>query len=62
MSVVIVLRRYILRRKLLHKMKEVCGAISHKMDKLIHSQVDGTQLLIYFTYMYIFFHTFVQVR
>ena len=34
MSVVIYMRRYISRRKLLHKMKEVCGAISHKMDEL----------------------------
>ena len=46
-------------------MKEVCGAISHKMDELIviKHQVDGTQLLIYiYTYMYIFCHTFIAVR
>ena len=49
MSVVIDMRQYISRQKILHKMKEVCGAISHKMDELIvrKHQVDGTQLLIY---------------
>ena len=36
---------------MLHKIKEVYGAISHKMDELIlrKHQVDGTQLLIIFT-------------
>ena len=35
--------------KILHKMKAVCGTLSHKMDELIlrKHQVDGTQLLIY---------------
>ena len=41
-------------------MKEVCGAISHKMDELIVRihQVDGTQLLIYIYIFYIlsYFH------
>ena len=46
---VIDMRQYISRQNVLHKMKEVCGAISHKMDELIlrKHQVDGTQLLIY---------------
>ena len=37
------------RRKLLHRMKEVCGATRHMMDELIveEHQVDGTRLLIY---------------
>ena len=35
-SVVIEMRQYISRRKILHKMKEVCGAISHKMDKFFN--------------------------
>ena len=46
------------RRKLLHRMKEVCGATRHKMnDGLIveENQVDGTRLLI-FIYLYIFIH------
>ena len=53
MSVIIDMRWYISRQKVLLKMKEVCGAISHKMKELIvrKHQVDGTQLLIYFTYM-----------
>ena len=41
---------YMIRRKLLHRMKEVCGATSRMMnDKLVvgENQVDGTQLLIY---------------
>ena len=44
MSVVIDMRRYISRRKLLHIMKKVWVAISHKMDELIlkKHQVDGT--------------------
>ena len=44
------------RRKLLHKMKEVCGATIHMMkDGLIveEHQVDGTRLLI-FIYIYIY--------
>ena len=39
-----------MRRKLLHRMKEVCHATSHMMkDELIavDHQVDGTRLLIY---------------
>ena len=43
------------RRKLLHRMKEVCGATRHVMDdRLIveEHQVDGTQLLIYMLYIY----------
>ena len=52
MSVVIDMRWYILRRKLLHKM-EVCGAISHKMDELIVRK--QTQLLIYFLHTCIYF-------
>ena len=45
-----------MRQKLLHRMKEVCGAISHMMkDELIvgEHQVDGTWLLIYI-YIYIY--------
>ena len=29
------MRRYISWQKLLHKMKEICGAISHKINELI---------------------------
>ena len=39
-----------MRRKLLHRMKEVCGATSRMMkDKLLvgEHEVDGTRLLIY---------------
>ena len=38
-----------MRRKLLHRMKEVCGATRRMMDELIvkEHQVDGTRLLIY---------------
>ena len=42
-----------MRRKLLHRMKEVCGATSRMMKvELIvgEHQVDGTQLLIYITF------------
>ena len=52
MSVVIDVRRYyyfMMRQKLLHRMKEVCGATNHMMkDELIEGehQVDGTRLLI----------------
>ena len=52
-SVVIDLRRYI--QKLLHRMKEVCGATSRMMkDELIvvKHQVDGNRLLIYIIYIY----------
>ena len=41
---------FMMRRKLLHRMKEECGATSRIMkDKLIvgEHQVDGTGLLIY---------------
>ena len=44
------------RQKLLHRMKEVCGATRHMMDdRLIveEHQVDGTQLLIYILYIFI---------
>ena len=46
-----------MRRKLLHRMKEVCGATRRMMDELIveEHQVDGTRLLIYI-YIYIFIH------
>ena len=38
-----------MRRKLLHRLKEVCGATSRMMDELIvgEHQVDGTWLLLY---------------
>ena len=41
------------KRKLLHRMKEVCGATRHMMDDGLiveEHQVDGTQLLIYILY------------
>ena len=44
------------RRKLLHRMKEVCGATRHMMDGGLivkEHQVDGTQLLIYILYIFI---------
>ena len=48
---------FMMRRKLLHRMKEDCGATSHMMnDELIvgEHQVDGTWLLIYiYIYLYI---------
>ena len=46
-----------MRRKLLYRMKEVCGATRRMMDELIveEHQVDGTRLLIYI-YIYIFIH------
>ena len=57
-----------MRRKLLHKTKEVCGATRRMMkDELIveEHQVDGTQLLIYI-YIYIYTNFFAilvsQVR
>ena len=40
-------------------MKEVCGAISHKMDKLMRKhQVDGTELFIYF-YIHVHVHVYI---
>ena len=44
MSAVIDMRWYISKQKLLHKLKKVCRAISHRMDELIvrKHQVDGT--------------------
>ena len=45
-----------MRRKLLHRMKEVCGTTRRMMDELIveEHQVDGTRLLIYiYIYLYI---------
>ena len=59
MSVVIHVRRYIfmMRQKLLHRMKGMCGATSRMMkDELIvgKHQVDGTRLLVYiYIYLYI---------
>ena len=46
-----------MRRKLLHRMKGVCGSTRRMMDELIveEHQVDGTRLLIYI-YIYIFIH------
>ena len=43
--------------KILHKMKEICGAISHKMDELIvrKHQVDRTWLLIHFYIQCLYF-------
>ena len=59
-----------MKRKLLHRMKEVCGATSHMMkDELIvgEHQVDGTRLLVYiYIYLYrdvyIFCHTCVTSK
>ena len=53
MSVVIDVRRsvYFMMRRILHRMKEVCGATYRMMkDELIAGelQVDGTQLLFIF--------------
>ena len=46
-----------MRRKLLHRMKEVCGTTRHMMNdrlKVEEHQVEGTQLLIYiYIYLYI---------
>ena len=59
------------RRKLLHRMKEVCGATRHMMDDGLiveEHQVDGTRLLIFiyihiYTYMYkLFCHTCVTSK
>ena len=46
-----------MRRKLLHRMKEVCGATSRMTkDELIvgEHQVDGTWLLIYIYILYLY--------
>ena len=56
-----------MRQKLLHRMKGMCGATSRMMkDELIvgKHQVDGTRLLIYiYTYVYKFFcHTCVTSK
>ena len=56
-----------MRRKLLHRMKEVCGATSRIMkDELIvgEHQVDRTRLLIYIyiLYLYFFCHTYVTSK
>ena len=59
-----------MRRKLLHRMKEVCEATSRMMkDESIvgEHQVDGTRLLIYiyyiYTYMYNFFcHSYITSK
>ena len=66
MSVVIDVRRFyfMMRRKLVHRMKEVCGATSHMMkDELIveEHQVDRTWLLIYID-IYTFAILVSQVR
>ena len=45
------------RRKLLHRMKEVCGTTRHMMDDGLiveEHHVDGTQLLIYIFYIYLY--------
>ena len=47
---------FMTRRKLLHRMKEVCGATRHMMDDGLiveEHQVDGTRLLI-FIYIHIY--------
>ena len=54
-----------MRQKLLHRMKEVCGATSHMMkDELIvgEHQVDGTRLLIYIYIYKKFCHTCVTSK
>ena len=56
---------FMMRRKLLHRMKEVCGTTSRiTKDELIvgEHQVDGTQLLICYTEMYFFCHTYVTSK
>ena len=42
------------RQKLLHRMKEVCGATRHMMDGLIveEHQVDGTILIFIYIHIY----------
>ena len=51
-----------MRRKLLHWMKEVCGTTRRMMDELIleEHQVDRTWLLIYI-YIYIFIHRCINI-
>ena len=47
---------FMTRRKLLHRMKEVCGVTRHMMDDGLiveEHQVDGTRLLIYILYIFI---------
>ena len=55
-----------MRQKLLHRMKGMCGATSRMMkDELIvgKHQVDGTRLLIYIDiYLYIVCHTCVTSK
>ena len=53
-----------MKRKLLHRLKEVCGATSCIMkDELIvvEREVDGTRLLIYIIFFF-FCHTCIIVR
>ena len=48
---------FMTRRKLLHRMKDMCGATRHMMDDGLiveEHQVDETQLLIYILYNYIY--------
>ena len=50
-----------MRRKLVHRMKEMCGATSRMMkDKMIvgELQVDGTRLYLY---LYIFIHRCIKM-
>ena len=54
---VIEIRQYTSRQKLLHKMKEICGVISGKT-----SSGWNPAFKFIFTYMYIFCHTFIGVR
>ena len=54
MSVVVDMRRYISRRKLLHKMKEVCGAISHTC-------IDSEKMSSGWNPVFIFFYTHVYI-
>ena len=69
MSVVIDVR-FMMRQKLLHRMKEMCGATHRVMkDELIvgEHQVDGTRLLIYiciyiYTCIKLFCHTCVTSK
>ena len=53
---------FMMRQKLLHRMKGMCGTTSHMMkDELIvgKHQVDGTRLLIYiYIYLYIMYKLF----
>ena len=50
---------FMTRRKLLHRMKEVCGTTMMNDGLIVEEhQVDGTQLLIYI--LYIFIHTCIN--